>query len=157
VVARVADLSRFRVEASASDLHANRFAVGMPVRVEVGDHTLRGHVSSIPPAVENGVMTLVVELVEPSSGLLRSNMRVDVHVITSSRTQALKVKKGPFVPGSGEHAIYVVEGDEALRRTARIGVSGVDSYELVSGASEGEKVIVSSMEDFKHMERIRIR
>ncbi|MCP4659274.1 MAG: HlyD family efflux transporter periplasmic adaptor subunit [bacterium] len=157
VVARIADLSRFRVEASVSDLHANRIAIGMPVRVVVNDQTLTGRVSNIPPAIDKGIMTLHVELDAPDSALLRLNMRVDVHVITELRPDALRVAKGPFVNGPGRQQVFVVRGEEAVRTAVRIGAAGIDHYEILSGLAEGERVIISNMTDYLHLERIRIR
>lgn len=157
VVARIADLSRFRIEASVSDLHANRIAIGMPVRVVVSDHTLTGRVSNIPPAIDKGIMTLHVELDEPDSALLRLNMRVDVHVITELRPDVLRVAKGPFVNGPGRQQVFVVRGEEAMRTDVRIGAAGIDHYEILSGLAEGDTVIISNMTDYLHLERIRIR
>ncbi len=157
VVARIADLSRFRIEASVSDLHANRITIGMPVRVLVSDQTLSGRVSNIPPAIDKGIMTLDVELDEPDSALLRLNMRVDVHVITQLRPDVLRVAKGPFVNGPGRQQVFVVRGEEAVRTAVRIGAAGIDHYEILSGLAEGETVIISNMTDYLHLERIRIR
>ena len=155
-VARVADLSRFRVEATASDLHINRITVGMPVRVVADDTTLSGRVTSIPPAIDKGIMTLKVELDEPGDPTLRANRRVDVHVITATREDTLRIAKGPFTKGSGEQDVFVVRGSEAIRIRATIGVAGIDNYELLSGPAEGETLIISSMADYLHLERVRV-
>jgi HlyD family secretion protein len=155
-VARIADLRRFRVEATASDLHANRIAVGMPVQVVIGEQVLSGRISNIPPAIDQGLMTLKVELDEPDHPALRQNLRADVHVVTAFRPAALRIKKGPFINGSGEQEVFVLRGDEAIRTRARIGVAGIDHYEVLSGLAEGDRVIISSMSDYLHMKRVRV-
>ncbi|MBK6315819.1 MAG: efflux RND transporter periplasmic adaptor subunit [Blastocatellia bacterium] len=78
IVARIADLGSFRVDATISDVHAQQLSVGLPVRVKIGDDLLPGAVSNVLPAIQNGTITLSVRLDDPSNSLLRSNLRVDV-------------------------------------------------------------------------------
>jgi HlyD family secretion protein len=157
VVARVADLSRFRVEATAPDLHANRIRVGMVVRAVIGESALAGQVATVLPAMEDGIMTLVVDLEDPSSPLLKPNLRVDVHVITEARRESLRVRKGPFVSGTGEQPVFLLRDGSAHRVPVRIGVAGIDYFEVLSGLNEGDRIIVSSMSEYRHLESLRIR
>jgi HlyD family secretion protein len=53
VIARIADLSAFRVEASVADIHAGRIRPGLPVHVRLDDLTIDGQVSEVYPTVEN--------------------------------------------------------------------------------------------------------
>ena len=99
VIARIADLSSFRVDATLSDVHAKRVSVGLPVTVRVGEETLEGSVFNVLPTIRNGVMTLQIALKEKSSPLLRSNLRVDAFIVTGRRSRALRVHRGPFAAG----------------------------------------------------------
>jgi len=93
-IARVADLSAFRVEGTAADVNAPRMAVGLPVRVDVGDLQLRGSVSAIDPTIRDGVLTFTVALEDKSNAALRPNLRVDVFVFTEQKARALRVARG---------------------------------------------------------------
>ncbi len=157
VVARVADLSRFRVAASASDMHASRFALAMPVRVEVAEQVLTGRVANIPPAIEKGIMTLNIDLDQPNHRVLRPNMRVDVHVITTSHPDVLRISKGPFVNGSGLQQVFRIRNGSAERVAVEIGVAGIDHYEVLSGLSEDDRVVLSDMKDYQHLTQVRVR
>lgn len=157
VLARIADLNAFRVVATVSDVHAPRLFVDMPVKVKVNEDFLAGKVTGILPAVENGVMTMHVSLEDKASKLLRSNLRVDVLLITAAKARVLRVKKGPFVNGEGAHEAFVLRDDVALRRPIRIGLASFDFYEVVEGLSEGEEVIISDMRDFIHMEEVKVK
>ncbi|MCI0523950.1 MAG: efflux RND transporter periplasmic adaptor subunit, partial [Acidobacteria bacterium] len=96
VLARIADLSAFRVEATVSDVHANRLTPGQPVKVKVNDElALSGAIERINPAVNNGVITLVVGLEDGSNAQLRSNLRVDVLIGAERKDGVLRIKKGP--------------------------------------------------------------
>jgi HlyD family secretion protein len=158
VLARIADLGSFRVEANLSDVHANRLSVGLPVTVKINETAaLSGSVSRINPTVTNGVVTLVVNLEDRSNELLRSNLRVDVLIATERRDDVLRVRKGPFANGEGVREVFVIRGETAVKTQARLGIVGADHYEIVEGLLEGDEVIISDMTDFMHMKEVKLR
>jgi HlyD family secretion protein len=157
VVARIADLGSFRVDATVSDVHARRLAAGLPVQVKVGDDTLDGTIAIVLPTIQNGIITLQVALADKSSRLLRSNMRVDVLVITGRKPKVLRIKRGPFADGEGGRQVFVVRGDRAIRTPVELGLAGYDDFEVVQGLHEGDEVIISDMRDYAHLKDIRIR
>jgi HlyD family secretion protein len=158
VLARIADLSAFCVEATVSDVHANRLSFGLPVRVKVNDElSLPGVITRINPTVNNGVITLVVGLKDKSNAQLRSNLRVDVLVATERKDGVLRIRKGPAVSGEGARDIFVIRGDVALKTAAKFGVAGADHYEVVQGLLEGDEVIISDMTDYMRLKEVRLR
>jgi HlyD family secretion protein len=156
VVARIADLESFRVEASVSDVHSALLAPGLPVRVRLGDESLDGTLAGIDPTIADGVVKFRVDLAERSHPKLRNNLRVDVLVVTASRADALRLAKGPFFQGGATAPVFVLEGSRAVRRAVRFGVDGYDYSEILDGLSEGEEAILSDMSDYAHLERIEI-
>jgi HlyD family secretion protein len=158
VLARIADLSAFRVEATVSDVHANRLSFGQPVRVKVNDElTLPGAIARINPTVNNGVITLVVGLEDKSNAQLRSNLRVDVLIGAERKDGVLRIRKGPSVGGEGARDIFVIRGDVALKTAAKFGVAGADHCEVLQGLHEGDEVIISDMTDFMHLNEVKLR
>jgi len=158
VLARIADLSSFRVLATLSDVHAQRVTVGMPVRIRINEEaTLRGSVHSILPTIQDGVMTLVVTLEEKSSPLLRANLRVDVFVVTDRRPAALRVRRGPFATAEGEQDVFVVRGDRAIRRHVRLGLKSFEYVEVREGLLAGDEVVVSDMSEYAHLKKVRLK
>ena len=156
-IARISDLSSFRVDATVSDVHATRLAAGLQVQVKVGDETLDGTVATVLPTIQNGVITLQVALADKSSRLLRSNMRVDVLIITGRKPNVLRIKKGPFADGEGARQAFVVRGDRAVRTPVELGLASYDDFEVVRGLAQGDEVIISDMRDYAHLKEIRIR
>ncbi len=157
VLARIADLSSFRVEATLSDVHAKHMSVGLPVAVKVGEETLDGTVSNVLPTIKNGVMTVQIALRQKSSPLLRSNLRVDAFIVTGRHARALRVKKGPFADGEGPLDAFVVRGDRAYRTRIELGLSSFEEFEVVKGLAAGDEVIISDMKDYMHLREVRIR
>jgi HlyD family secretion protein len=156
VIAKIADLTSFRVEATVSDIHSGRLRTGMPAVLRLNDEDLPGTVTEVLPTVENGVLHFTVTLAEPSHAGLRPSLRGDVLVVTDRKPRALRVKRGPFADNSARQA-FVVRGDRAVRVPIQVGVAGVDDVELLSGASEGDELIISDMKDYMHLAEVRIR
>lgn len=156
VLARVADLSAFRIEATVPDVHAARLAVGQPVQVRIDTVTLAGSVSRVRPTVENGALTVDVTLDDPSHERLRPNLRTDVEIVTDRRSRTLRVRRGPFAGGEGEQDVFVVRGDRAVRTPIHVGLINLDYVEILSGLAPGDEVIVSDMSDYLHLDAVRI-
>lgn len=156
-VARVADLSAFRVDASVGDVHATRLTEGMPVTVRVGEEYLPGQVSTVHPTVENGVVTFEVELARPDHPGLRHNLRVDVHPITDSVPQAIRVRRGAYVNVDGVPHVFVVHDDVAVRTPVEFGVHSYEMSQVLSGLQPGEEVILSDMSAHRSAREVRIR
>ncbi len=157
IIARIADLEKFKVESKISDIHAPKLIVGNPVKIRINDVELTGKISNIKPTIENGVINFIVELDDKTNKSLRSNLRVDVFVITSSKTGIIRVKNGPFINGSGRQEVFVVDGDDAYRRTVVVGDTNFDWAEIESGLEPGEEVIITNMEDHIHQTKIKIK
>lgn len=157
VLARIADLGRFRIEATLSDVHAPRLRVGQTARVVVAGETLDASISRIFPAVERGVVRFWLELAEGDHELLRSNLRVDALVVTDRLDNALTIAKGPFANGTGAQRIFVIDGERAVRREVTIGLAGWSRYEVQEGLREGETVVISDVSDFLHLDELPLK
>jgi len=157
VVARIADLNTFRVQATVSDVHATRLAAGLLVKAKINDDYLAGSVSNVLPTIENGIITLLIDLEDKSSRLLRSNLRVEVFIITANKEKTLRMKKGAFVSGEGTHEVFVVRDNVAVKTTVRLGISSFDAYEVVDGLAEGDEVIISDMRDYAHLKEVKVK
>jgi HlyD family secretion protein len=157
VVARVADLSAFRVDASVPDAYAGRLRVGLPVQVRIDALVLDGSVTDVLPTVQNGVITVRVALADPSHAALRPNLRVEAFIVTDHRDRALRVRKGSSTGGEGVQQVFVIRGDRAERRRVRFGIASFDYVEVAEGLAAGDEVVVSDMADYQHLTSIRIR
>jgi HlyD family secretion protein len=157
VLARVADFSSFRVDASVSDVYAKQLATGLPVSVRIGEETLAGQVARVNPTVTNGTITVEVGLEDPSNKLLRSNLRVDTEIVTARRARTLRIRRGPFATGEGTADVYVVRGDRAVKTPVTFGLSSQEFFEVRSGLVPGDEVIISDMRDYQRLDSIRLR
>jgi HlyD family secretion protein len=156
VIARLADLSTYRVDATVSDVHAGKLHAGMPAIVLVNEQPVSGTITAVYPTVENGVVKFTVALDDAARTGLRPSLRVDVHVVTDRKARTLRVARGPFVDDPSRRA-FVVRGDRAFRVPLVLGLAGVDQVEVVYGAQEGDELILSDMRDYLHLEQIFLK
>jgi len=157
VLARIADLSSFRVVATISDVHAAALAAGQRAYAKLDDGSrLSGTVASIDPRIENGVVRLYVDLDQPAHRALRNNLRVDVYVVTAVRRGVLSAQRGSLNQTDADHA-FVIRGDNAVHVPVRFGLAGDDRIEIVEGLVEGDEVVISNMNDYAGVKTLRVK
>jgi HlyD family secretion protein len=156
ILARVADLTAFRVDATISEVHASRIQAGQAATVRIDETRLQGVVSRVVPAIQNGQVTLSVSLAENNHARLRSNLRVEVDLVTDRRSRTLRVAKGAFGGSEGGASVYVVSGERAVKRRVHLGVSSAERHEVLDGLAEGDEVILSDMSEHAHLDQITI-
>jgi len=157
MLARLADLGSFRIEGSCSDVYADQLKMGLPVIVRINETALRGTITQVKPAVKNGVVQFMIQLDESNHASLRPNMKVEVFVVTARSPKAVRVANGPAFKGKRTQAIYVLtDKGGARRREVQIGLSNFDYVELKSGVQPGEKVIITDLSEYEHLEEITI-
>lgn len=154
---RLSNLSGFRIEGTGSDMFADRIRAGLPVKVKINREMLTGFISSIDPAVEKNTIQFQVVLDDPSAAALRPNMQVEVYVITDRKDQALRVVNGPAFTGAREQDIFVVEGDVARKHRVKVGLNNLEYVELQGNIQPGDKVILSDMRDYLHLDQIKLK
>lgn len=157
VVARIADLSSFSIQATISDAYANQLKIGSPVKIRVKDEDMEGQIRQILPNISNGLVTFLVQPENPGHVALRPNLRVDVFVITAFKDKVVRVKNGPFYQGKKEMKVFVVQGDQAVARRVLIGETNFDYVEIAKGLQEGENIVISDMKDYEHLDQIKIK
>ena len=158
VIARIADLSSFRVDASVPDVYGTRIHAGMPVAVRTADAEIRGRVSSVSPTIDSGQLRFTVALDQPSHPALRPSLSVDTLVVTERRPRTRIVSEGPYTDNTGTRGqVFVIRGDRAVRTDAQFGLRGYDRLEVVSGLRVGDEVIISDMRSYQHLQEVRIR
>lgn len=154
---RIADLGKFRIEASCSDRYGQQVKVGMPVRVRIANQYLKGSISSVLPAVENNTIGFIVLLEEAESNLLKPNMRVEVFLISDKKEKVLLAKNGAAFKGGASQYLYKIQDGKAIRISVNLGLRNSDKIELVGGGIQvGDLVIISDMKAYEHLEEISL-
>jgi HlyD family secretion protein len=157
MLARIADLSSFKVTGSLSDNYIDQLHNGMPVIIRFNDTQLRGNVSNVYPSVQNGIITFDIQLEERNNKQLRPNMKVDVYLVTAVHNKVLRVANGPAFKGASPMDVFVLNNGKAEKRSVHTGLSNFDFIELKDGVKEGDVVITSDMSEFKNSKELTVK
>ncbi|WGQ07924.1 HlyD family efflux transporter periplasmic adaptor subunit [Pedobacter gandavensis] len=157
VLARIADLSSFKVKGTISDQHLDLLKNGMTAIIRIGDQQVRGKVVNIYPAVQNATVSFDIKPDSSHHKLFRPNLKADVFLVTDEHQQVLRVSNGPAFRGTPSQYIYVLKDGVATRKIAQIGLSNFDFVELKDQVKEGDMVIISDMSSFKNSSQITIK
>ncbi|BAU55116.1 efflux RND transporter periplasmic adaptor subunit [Mucilaginibacter gotjawali] len=155
-LARIADLSSFKVQGSISDNAMNEVHNGIPVIVLINDTQLKGHVANVSPSIQNSIITFDIQLDERNSAVLRPNMKVDVYLVTATHNHVMMVSNGAAFKGSNLQDIFVLNNGIAQKRTVHIGLTNFDNVEIKDGVKPGDVVITSDMSEFKNSKEVVI-
>lgn len=155
-VAIVSDLSHFKIEGEIADTYGDRIAAGSKAVIKIGSEKLDGTVSDVTPLSKNGVISFTVQLKEDNHKRLRSGLKTDVYVMNAVKDDVLRIANSSYYVGKGEYELFVVNGNQLLKRKVQLGDSNFEYVEVVSGLQEGDQVIVSDMNAYKDKNKLKI-
>ncbi|CEG18399.1 efflux RND transporter periplasmic adaptor subunit [Xanthomonas citri] len=155
----VVDLSKFEVEIKVPESFARDLAIGMPAQLTSGSgEPFAGAVSAVSPEVVNGEVTARIRFTDKQPPGLRQSQsqRMSARVLMDTRRNVLKVERGPFLEQSGGSYAYVMDGNTAVRRPVRMGVSSLGEVQVLSGLQVGDRVVVSGADNFGDALRVTV-
>jgi HlyD family secretion protein len=153
----VVDLSKFEVEIKVPESFARDLGIGMPAQLTSGNGApFPGEVSAVSPEVVNGEVVARLRFKDKQPPGLRQNQRLSARIVLDTRRNVLMVDRGPFLEQGGGGSAYVMDGDSAVKRPIRTGASSLGAVEILDGAKEGDRIVVSGSDQFGDAERVVI-
>jgi HlyD family secretion protein len=155
-LAKIVDDSHFRIEATLSDFYASQLVPNMSAEITYQNQKLNGKLAQQTPTIENGVMTLSINLEQPDNRLLKNNLRVDVGLIIKTIDNTLALSKGPYTSGRGIQNVFVIRNNTAYRTEVEIGLGSTKALQINTGLSENDEVIISDVSEYLHLTEFAI-
>lgn len=154
---KIANLNRFEVEAITSDRNSKELLVGMLVEVRIGKDRLAGSISRILPEITNNQVKFYVSLNKDNHTSLRPNLRCEVDIIKAVKENVLRCKRGNILKGTKSQYVYKVVDDLATKTRITKGLVSSEYFEIESGLSAGDRIIISETDDFDHMDSFTLK
>ena len=158
-LARVADPRKLMAEIKIAETHAKDIALGQRVSIDTRNGVVRGRVARIAPAVQNGTVTVDIEMTEELPLGARPDLSVDGTIEIENLENILYVERP--VHGQPESTVglfkLVGDGGEAVRVNVKLGRASVNTIEILQGLNAGDKVILSDVSQWDSFDRIRLR
>lgn len=155
----LADLTEQVVELQVAPGQTERFGLGTPVTVSLGQAEYLGEVAYIAPQAKqgnDGATVLVRVSFVDDVPQLRPNSSVTANIHLHLHKDSLFLPRGAYLTSGQQLFVYVIEGDKARKREVQFGLFQGNSVQILRGLEVGEKVIISSYDAFRHLDEIRI-
>ena len=158
-IGKIDVLDGYKLVANVDEYYISKLKEGINGSVFVNSRNHRIRLSKIYPEVKNGQSKVELLFVKDSiSKNIKRGMSLKSKVFLSGKTKALLIPKGLFYQSTNGNWVFVLNSDnKAIKRTVKIGRENPFYYEVLDGLKEGEKVVISSYDDFKNIEEINIK
>jgi HlyD family secretion protein len=157
VVMAVVDLTAFEIEAQVPESYADDLGLGMLAEVLVGNQKHPGVLVSVSPEIIQNQVTTRVRFAEQMPSGLRQNQRLTTRILMEEKNDVLTLPRGQFLDSGGSRIAYVLDDDSvAHRRSIEIGARSLAAVEVVKGLTEGELVVISSIDQFRSAETVLV-
>ena len=88
---------------------------------------------------------------------MRSGLMADVDVMNAIKDDVPRISIASFYGGKGEYELFVVNGDQLIKRKVQLGDSNFEYVEVVNGLEPGDEVVVSDMTSFKEKNKLKLK
>ena len=158
-LAKVVQPDQLKASLKIAETQARDIQIGQPSEIDTHNGVIEGKVMRIDPAVQNGTVTVDVEL----AGALPQGARPDLSVdgtIDLDRLQDVLYMGRPAVGNENSTlSIFRVDpdGKTATRVQVRVGRASVNSMEIISGLHAGDQVILSDMSRWDAVDKVKLQ
>ena len=156
----IVDLSSVVVEITVMEEMANKLAVGNKFDILIktsSDKPYMGEVASISPNADPKTQTYLAKLLIPNPDRkLKGGMLAEVKLVTEAKDNVLVVPIDAVIDENGKKIIYVINGEEALRKEVVVGLTNDRFIEVSGQINENDKVIVKGQTFIKDKTKISV-
>jgi len=158
-IARVADPTKLKAQIKIAETQAKDIQINQPSSIDTRNGIMPGHVIRVDPAVEQGTVTVDVALDGPLPKGARPDLSVDGTIEIEKIADVLSVGRPALGGSETTQRLFRLDADghSAVRVPVKLGRASFDAVEVVSGLREGDRVILSEMSNWDHVDRVRLR
>ena len=152
-VVTVAEIDTLRLRIPVPESMAAKVRLGDPVAVHVqatGEH-FTGKVARFTNALDPSTRTMQVEIDVPNPNYhLQPGMYADVTLLSGRQANVLAVPINALQRGQDKTTVLVVDVQNRVqRRDVRTGAEDSNNVEILSGVSEGDRVIIGKLASYQ--------
>jgi HlyD family secretion protein len=157
-LARVADPTKLKAQVKIAETQAKDIQIKQQAVIDTRNGTVKGHVTRVDPAVEQGTVTVDVAFDEALPKGARPDLSVDGTVELERLENVVYVGRPAFGQENNTVGMFkLVNGSsDAVRTPVKLGKSSVNTIEILNGLQPGDQVILSDTSAWDAHERIRL-
>ncbi|WP_166968066.1 efflux RND transporter periplasmic adaptor subunit [Yeosuana marina] len=150
-------LTDYKIEATIDEHYIDRVKRNLTAVLERNGNNYPLRLRKVYPEVRDGKFKVDLVFTKDKPETIRTGQSYNIKLQLGESNQALLLPKGSFFQSTGGQWIFVIQGDEALKRPISIGKQNSRYYEVLDGLKPGEKVITSNYDNFGDAERIVLK
>ena len=152
-------LDEFKIRLEIDEHYISRITPNLVGEFEFAGKTYALRIKKIYPEVRNGRFDVDLVFTSEVPANIRTGQTFRVKLELGQPEIAVLLTRGGFYQSSGGQYIFVLDSAEkfAVKRDIRLGRMNPKYYEVLEGLEPGEKVIVSSYENFGKAEKLILK
>ena len=158
ILAKVVQPDQLKAELKIPETQAKDILIGQSAEIDTHNGIVKGSVSRIDPAVQNGTVTVDVKFDEALPKWARPDLSVDGTITLERLNDVLYVGRPAFGQEKSTVSMFKIDpdGKSATRVKVELGRSSVNTIEILGGLKEGDQVILSDMSRWDSNDHIRL-
>ena len=152
-------LDAYKLQVEIDEHYISRVSRGLKGEFEFAGSDYDLQLSRIYPEVRNGRFSVDMEFTGEVPEKIRIGQTFRIRLELGESRNAVLIPRGGFYQSTGGQWVYVVDpsGSFATKRNIRIGRQNPRFYEVLEGLEEGEKVIVSSYDNYGNVDKLILK
>ena len=158
MLAKVVQPDHLMASLKIAETSARDVQFGEPAAIDTHNGIISGTVMRVDPAVQNGTVTVDVQLTSALPKGARPDLSVDGTIDLERLDNILYVGRPAFGQENSTISLFKLDADgkEAERVPVKVGRESVNSIQVFDGLHEGDTVILSDMSRWDKTDRIRL-
>jgi HlyD family secretion protein len=157
ILAKIAQPNRLKATLKIPETQVKDVVIGQVAAIDTRNGIIPGHVTRIDPASVNGTVDVDVKLEGEAPGM-RPDLSVDGTITLERLADVVYVGRPVIGQPGAKITLFKLDADgkEAQRVPVTLGVSSVNTIEVVNGLKVGDQVVLSDMSAQDAYNRIRL-
>ena len=158
-LAKVVQPDQLKAALKIPETQARDIQIGQPAEIDTHNGVIPGKVTRIDPAVQNGTVTVDVELLGALPQGARPDLSVDGTIDLDRMTDVLYVGRPAFGNENSSITLFRVspDGKTATRVPVKVGRASVNSIQVLDGLNAGDTVVLSDMSRWDSVDKVRLQ
>ena len=156
-IGQVDVLDAYKMRVGIDEFYITRITKGLKGTIEIDDEAYELTIRRVFPEVLEGQFEVDMDFVDATPQSIRRGQTEQIRLELDAPEEALLLPRGGFYQTTGGNWVFVVEGDEAMRRDVRIGRQSPEYFEVLAGLTPGERVVTSSYDNYEEIDKLVLK
>lgn len=157
-LAQVGSEHQLLADLHVSEREASSVQIDQRAIINTFASTVEAKVNRINPIVNNGRVTVELELIGKLPTNARPLLTIEGNIITEQLNNVLYMRRASFLGANSAQHLFVLSNNqsELIKTEFEFGKLAGDNIVINSGANAGDTVVISDLSDFTHLTSVKL-